>query len=333
MQLRIALASLAAAAQHRLLFSWLSTQTPRSLSELLQLSQVSPTPFCPPGFSGTHCETDINDCDPDPCHYGTCQDGIATYNCLCQPGYTGRLCDTNINECQSQPCKNGGTCQDRNNAYICSCLRGTTGKEGKCESNPCHNGGTCKDGINGFTCLCPEGWSGTNCDINNNECESNPCVNGGTCKDMTSSYICTCQEGFSGKNLDFTHSFAPLKVMCVKSPCQNGATCQNTNGSYRCMCKPGFTGDSCETDIDDCQPSKNPDGPGKQTPGSGSLPQWGLLSLPPPQIPATMGAPVLTVSTAFPATAWQASRALNARKTWTNVPATPARTGPTARTV
>uniref|UniRef100_A0A8C6XSH5 Neurogenic locus notch homolog protein 1 n=1 Tax=Naja naja TaxID=35670 RepID=A0A8C6XSH5_NAJNA len=241
-------------------------------------SLVSPTPFCPPGFSGTHCETDINDCDPDPCHYGTCQDGIATYSCLCQPGYTGRLCDTNINECQSQPCKNGGTCQDRNNAYTCFCLRGTTGPNCEINLDECPNLITLCFVISlswnqSYKCNCDAGWSGTNCDINNNECESNPCVNGGTCKDMTSSYICTCQEGFSGKNLDFTHSFAPLKVrpshgkllffytlifsldQDVKSPCQNGATCQNTNGSYRCVCKPGFTGDSCETDIDDCQPN------------------------------------------------------------------------------
>lgn len=43
----------------------------------------------------------------------------------------------------------------------------------------------------------------------------------------------------------------------MKSPCRNGATCQNTNGSYRCACRTGFTGRNCDTDIDDCKPSKS----------------------------------------------------------------------------
>lgn len=81
------------------------------------------------GFTGAHCEIDIDECHPDPCHYGTCKDNIASFTCLCQPGYTGHRCDININECQSQPCKNGGTCQDRNNAYNCLCLKGTTGAQ------------------------------------------------------------------------------------------------------------------------------------------------------------------------------------------------------------
>lgn len=80
-----------------------------------------------PGYTGMHCEVDIDECDPDPCHYGSCKDGVATFTCLCRPGYTGHHCETNINECSSQPCRHGGTCQDRDNAYLCFCLKGTTG--------------------------------------------------------------------------------------------------------------------------------------------------------------------------------------------------------------
>lgn len=82
----------------------------------------------PPGYTGQHCEIDINECYSDPCHYGTCKDGLASFTCYCRPGYTGRLCETNINECLSQPCKNGGTCQDRENSYVCSCPKGTAGE-------------------------------------------------------------------------------------------------------------------------------------------------------------------------------------------------------------
>lgn len=82
----------------------------------------------PPGYTGQHCETDINECFSAPCHYGTCKDGLASFTCYCRPGYMGRLCETNINECLSQPCRNGGICQDRENSYICTCPKGTTGQ-------------------------------------------------------------------------------------------------------------------------------------------------------------------------------------------------------------
>uniref|UniRef100_A0A8V5H3B8 Neurogenic locus notch homolog protein 1 n=1 Tax=Melopsittacus undulatus TaxID=13146 RepID=A0A8V5H3B8_MELUD len=231
-------------------------------------------------FSGAHCEIDIDECNPDPCHYGTCKDGIASFTCLCQPGYTGHRCDININECQSQPCKNGGTCQDRNNAYNCLCLKGTTGPNCEinlddCASNPCDYG-KCIDKINGYECTCELGYTGRMCNINIDECSSNPCHNGGTCKDGINGFTCLCPEGFHdpkclsevnecnsnpcihGKSLMVplcpTGQTCEIDINeCVKSPCRNGATCQNTNGSYRCACRTGFTGRNCDTDIDDCK--------------------------------------------------------------------------------
>ena len=87
---------------------------------------------CVVGFTGTNCETNINDCEGDPCVNGDCvvsqyiqmhahgcillwcysilQDGIAMYICTCPAGWTGRNCEINIDDCTSNPCQNGGTC-------------------------------------------------------------------------------------------------------------------------------------------------------------------------------------------------------------------------------
>lgn len=58
---------------------------------------------------------------------GTCLDGINTFTCLCPPGFTGSYCQHDINECDSKPCLNGGTCQDSYGTYKCTCPHGYTG--------------------------------------------------------------------------------------------------------------------------------------------------------------------------------------------------------------
>jgi hypothetical protein len=44
---------------------------------------------CATGFSGTNCETNIDDC-VNKCQNGTCIDGIGDYTCNCAPGYFGQ---------------------------------------------------------------------------------------------------------------------------------------------------------------------------------------------------------------------------------------------------
>lgn len=80
------------------------------------------------GFEGTLCERNIDDCSPDPCHHGTCMDGIASFTCTCLAGYTGYRCENQINECHSNPCQHGGKCIDLVNKYLCHCQPGTSGR-------------------------------------------------------------------------------------------------------------------------------------------------------------------------------------------------------------
>jgi hypothetical protein len=49
---------------------------------------------CPTGFTGTTCETNIDDCTPGACmNDGTCVDGVNSFTCSCLPGYSGAACE------------------------------------------------------------------------------------------------------------------------------------------------------------------------------------------------------------------------------------------------
>ena len=77
---------------------------------------------CVPGYSGTLCDVNVDECSPDPCQNGgSCTDGINSYTCSCVAGYTGTNCETNIDECSPDPCQNGGNCTDLINDYNCTC--------------------------------------------------------------------------------------------------------------------------------------------------------------------------------------------------------------------
>ena len=49
---------------------------------------------CVDGYTGEHCEDDVDDCVTNDCVHGTCVDGFMTYTCSCDAGYEGDHCQS-----------------------------------------------------------------------------------------------------------------------------------------------------------------------------------------------------------------------------------------------
>jgi len=54
--------------------------------------------------------------------------GLKDLTCYCVPGFTGTYCHLNINECLSVRCQNNATCVDGVNNFKCQCPPGFTGE-------------------------------------------------------------------------------------------------------------------------------------------------------------------------------------------------------------
>ncbi|XP_013405801.1 fibropellin-1 [Lingula anatina] len=212
---------------------------------------------CVAGFTGRNCETNIDDCEANPClNGGCCTDGVNTRKCNCTHGYTGVNCETRLDMCAGITCAGKGTCVDdyTTGRVKCLCEPGYTSvpddtcrQINLCNAEPCVRG-ACTPGENTFICTCPPGYNGARCQHNFDECASDPCLNGGTCIDGINGYTCTCATGFTGIKCTSKVDF------CEKNTCDTTGTlrCVDMVDNYRCHCKPGYTGVNCFTDIDEC---------------------------------------------------------------------------------
>lgn len=190
-------------------------------------------------------------CASEPCEHGVCAEDGDDYQCDCTgTGYTGSRCQTNIDDCAGDPCANGGECTDAVNAFACDCSgTGFTGptcevpETTTCASRPCQRG-TCTDAAGGFTCDCGgTGYTGRLCETDIDDCASNPCFNGGRCTDDgPNAYTCDCTgTGYTGSKCEI------LIDPCATNPCLHGGTCRSSGTEFTCDCAgTSYTGRVCE---------------------------------------------------------------------------------------
>ncbi|XP_036057863.1 protein crumbs homolog 1 [Onychomys torridus] len=169
---------------------------------------------CLLGWSGTHCEINIDECFSNPCIHGNCSDGVAAYHCRCEPGYTGVNCEVDTDNCKRHQCANGATCVSGTHGYFCLCSGNFTGRFcrhsrlpptvcGNKEKNlTCYNGGNCTEVQEDWKCMCQPGFTGERCEEDINECASDPCLHGGLCRDLVNRFECICDVAFTGERCE-----------------------------------------------------------------------------------------------------------------------------------
>uniref|UniRef100_A0A182K8T4 Uncharacterized protein n=1 Tax=Anopheles christyi TaxID=43041 RepID=A0A182K8T4_9DIPT len=81
---------------------------------------------CPARMSGKRCDYG-RFCTPNPCRNGgVCEEGDDGPLCMCH-GYSGTFCETDIDECERQPCGSGATCINEAGSFRCICPPEMTG--------------------------------------------------------------------------------------------------------------------------------------------------------------------------------------------------------------
>jgi hypothetical protein len=213
---------------------------------------------------------------------------LDSFECLCATGWTGVHCDQDVNECISTPCQNNAVCAESAtvpsippDAYRCTCSVGFAG--GLCTYSYISSyAQQCSIQHSGVSSASTSG----NCEIDVNECASSPCAHGSQCSDSSTEsgvslnvFKCTCAPGYANGyctypfiaqyaaqcGVDDSHDYymtsdgaagggtCDIDVNeCASNPCQNGAQCLDSitqvavpANAYQCSCLAGFAEGQC----------------------------------------------------------------------------------------
>ncbi|CAH1266832.1 NOTCH3 [Branchiostoma lanceolatum] len=96
--------------------------------------------------------------------------GTGIYRCACRLGWTGTHCDQDIDECvhNNNNCDTEATCTNTAGSFTCTCNTGYTGDGVTCAdvnecdmyTDMCHPQATCSNSAGWFTCTCASGLIG-----------------------------------------------------------------------------------------------------------------------------------------------------------------------------
>jgi len=150
---------------------------------------------------------------------------------------------------------------DRDVYYCCNGWKRENDNKTECATPvciyTCQNGGRCS-GPN--TCQCKDGFSGTFCQLDNDECKD-PKINNcqQLCINSKGGFKCACNNGYTLQNdkkscLDIDECAGNNKCGCQYNDGVCKSTCTNTDGSYNCQCSKGYYKNSAELceDINEC---------------------------------------------------------------------------------
>ncbi|CAH1774025.1 unnamed protein product, partial [Owenia fusiformis] len=103
-------------------------------------SGETPRCVCRVGYTGdgTTC-TALNACEGNPCgSNGYCENLRTSYSCICYSGYTGTHCETDLNDCKvnTSLCDASQDCENTTVGYRCLCEPGFIDNDGKCTEIP-----------------------------------------------------------------------------------------------------------------------------------------------------------------------------------------------------